>query len=121
MTLHEQSFVKGIPLDEDVKDLIEILWERGLQTKSSCQGGGTEPGTEIAFIVFVRIDHAAEFMMRCAQLTNYGLGDNMALTILPPAPHSALPEARVTWLPELTKLITEFYRDVPTPVGGSDS
>lgn len=110
MTEHSQIEIDGISVDEGMSVLLQLVWSRGMVTSESCQGGGITDKTAAAYILFPKVDDAAEFLMHCAHLTEYRYGDNIALTIIHPEKDlSQPPRGKVSWVPELTVALTKAW------------
>jgi len=58
MTTHTQVEVAGIEVDEGIAELLEMLWDHGIKTQFSCQGGLRET----AMIMFPSVGDATLFM-----------------------------------------------------------
>ena len=58
-TTHRQVVaVNGVEVDEGIRDLLEVLWSRGMLTEFSCQGDHEK----LAHICFSRVVDAHRFM-----------------------------------------------------------
>jgi hypothetical protein len=58
-TVHRQvTASNGVPVDEGIRDLLEVLWSRGMVTEFSCQGDRDEQ----AHICFARAADAWRFV-----------------------------------------------------------
>lgn len=102
-TVHEQIEINGVQVDMGLSVLLSILWDKGLTTRSSCQGRGPTPETTMSFIIFPQVADAVYFITQSAVLTNFKTGDRMVLSIQhPQGDVTAEPEAKVTWLPDWT-------------------
>lgn len=102
---HDQIEVAGISVDVGLSMLLQLVWKRGITTTESCQG---DPGP--AYVVFPLVTDGAEFLLQSAHLTDYRLGDQLALTIVRPVEHVAgVPRSKVSWLPEYTPALAKGW------------
>lgn len=116
-TVHAQLEIEGpqgtVSVDEGLSYFLQLVWARGMTTAGSCQGGGGTADTQVAYILFPDMKDAAEFLITCAHLTEYRLGDNIALTIMhPPETEEDVvlgPQGKVTWMPEFTLLLSNAW------------
>jgi hypothetical protein len=78
-TIHRQvAASNGVDVDEGIRDLLEVLWSRGMVTEFSCQG--TEE--ELAYICFTRAADAHRFMQAPGEL-HITLGESRAWVVFP--------------------------------------
>jgi hypothetical protein len=90
--------------------LVPLVWAKGMTTEDTCDGSNGEPGKNFAYIVFPNLGDAAEFLLHIAHITNYKLGDNVALTIFHPSGDIAhQPRGKVAWMPLFTELFVKVW------------
>ena len=103
---------EGPLVDERIAPLIGSVRYHGL-LPIHCEAG--DEGTPVpAHLIFPDVPQAMEFLMHTSLHTAYTLGDQIALTILHPAPleesDGEVPRGKVCWLPCYTHTITEAWR-----------
>lgn len=100
---HDQVEANGVLVDAGLLVFLQVLWAKGLETCASCQGSGVVHDTQMAFIVFPKVEDAVHFLAQSAYLTDYMIGDRMVLSIQhPELDLGGEPRAKVTWLPDWT-------------------
>lgn len=68
MTTHVQVNVQGINVDEGLADLLKMLWDAGIWTQYSCQGGPSP-----AMILFPTVTDGLRFVQETLAVTGtYG-------------------------------------------------
>lgn len=102
-TIHKQFEHQGVLVDEGIYLLLHHVWRRGLTTRSSCEGGGPTPYTNLPYIVFPALDDGIEFLKHSNHMTDYRYGQFIGLNIV----HDLMdltgpPEAKVTWMTQVT-------------------
>lgn len=103
---HPQTDIDNQVVDADLAVLLPLIWERGIKTRQACQGDEKTP----AYILCPRIEDAAEFLLHVATITDYKLGDNIAMTVSHPLEHvQGPPEGKVAWLAALTPFIVKSW------------
>jgi hypothetical protein len=102
MTEHPQTPInpEGLTADEKIAPLVNCARRHGLGTNGSCQGGG-DGDYALAYISFLTAREALEFLLQTAELMNYQVGDQIAMTVHRPLV-STTPGGKVIWHPDLT-------------------
>lgn len=104
---HPRVKVDGLLVDEEMSELIRLVWEYGIRTVSCCQGG---PNTPLvwAWIHFPEMVDGIKFIEGTCYLGNWRFADeiHMYLThpVLPQAGPSPMVLINPVLLPEITKL-----------------
>lgn len=108
---HPQIDIDDEVVDAELAVLLPLIWERGIKTRQACQGDvNRHPLPSPAYIICPRIEDAAEFLVHVAHITDYKLGDNIALTIRHPLDDiQGQPEGKVAWVPEMTAFIVKSW------------
>lgn len=109
-TIHKQFEVDGVLVDEGIYLLLHHVWRRGLKTRSSCEGGGPTPYTDLPYIVFPEVDDAIEFLKHTNHLTDYRYGAGIGLNLVHPMIDlTGAPEGKVTWMKVCTVPIIDAW------------
>lgn len=86
----------GTKTDELIAPLVGLVRRHGLTVTDSCQGDTDKA----AFLTFPSPAQALEFVLQTQHYFGYNLGDNLALTVLPPTGDE--PGGKASWPPEAT-------------------
>ena len=89
-TVHPQVETStGVFVDEDMKDLLEAVWEFGLRTKYSCQGGDKiwQHKQMIlvhdAYIMFPTVQEALKFLTTSREIVDWQTIATMTMDLMP--------------------------------------
>lgn len=99
MASHKQINLKGVEVDEGLVDLLENVWEAGINTQFSCQGG-----TNPAMIVFPTVTDGLRFVEETLAVTGtYGCyTGRLMMQIVNPWPADGPSRFLVEWPAEFT-------------------
>ncbi|ORW33268.1 hypothetical protein AWB91_09075 [Mycobacterium paraense] len=107
MTLHRQVRAARALVDVGLAPLLEAVWQAGIETSYSCEGGADLDG----YIAFPSVDDGVRFMTATAARTPHSRFKHLWLTFLQPWPDSGEFRARVAWPWPLTRALTTAWTE----------
>lgn len=113
MPSHQQVNVSGIDVDEGLATLLEYLWEAGIATQFSCQGGPSQ-----AMIVFPTVTDALRFVQETLAVTgDYACySDRLPIRVTAPMPGYVAARAIVRWPARCTPIWEAAWNGTPLPL-----
>jgi hypothetical protein len=116
---HTRKDVNGRSVDEGMADLMQVIWDYGLRTVHSCQGGPERPSFTWAWIQFWELSDGMKFLEGTAYLGNWCYADDLHLYLTAPilaqSPPSPVVMMNCALLPDITKLWAEGTAKIPEP------
>ena len=98
---------EGTLVDERIAPLVALTRHHGLTPIEYTAGDETIP----AAFLFPDVPQAVEFVLQTQHYLGYGLGDQIAMTVLHPPEESETPRGKVSWLPCYTHNIVNAWVD----------